>query len=86
MVTVVEFVISLGKVVPGLISLIDGCVALYMAKRYAEMRQSDRDGVKKAVQEQDQRDLEHSINSPLAGLPSGIPGTEIKDSLPGVKL
>lgn len=77
--------ISLIQSIPVLVDLVERFVALYVASRIGSMKKEHREGIKKALAEQDQRDLERAIGSPVAGLPSGVPGTEVRPTLPGVK-
>ena len=59
-------------------------VAAYIASRIGSMSKDQRDGIRKAIDEQDQRDLEKAIGNPQAGEPSGLPGVEHRPTLPGV--
>ena len=47
-------------------------------------RRAARAAVDKSTQTGDQRDVEKYIGSTKAGEPSGLPGTSIRDSIPGV--
>jgi hypothetical protein len=67
------------------ISAVENFVTWFINNRIDQMAKENRDAIKKAVVDQDQRDLEKAIGSPTAGEPSGIPGTVIRDALPGVK-
>lgn len=81
---VASFIIALVKAVPIIGHWVDELTALYVAGRIEKMEKEHRDGIKKAINEQDQRDLEIAIGSPHAGEASGLPGAVIVDSLPGV--
>lgn len=52
--------------------------------RIREMKKENRDALKKAIDEQDQRDLEIAIGSTNAGEVSNTPGSVVVDDLPGV--
>lgn len=49
-----------------------------------DMKRENRDALRKAIEQQDQRDLEIAMGSTKPGKPSGIPGTEIVSDLPGL--
>lgn len=80
-----ETFVAIVKAIPALKDLFDQIVAAYVSSQIQGMKQAHRDGIRKAVQEQDQRDLERAIGNPQAGEHSGLPSTEIRDSLPGVR-
>lgn len=79
-----EFIAFL-KAFPTLVALLDKFVSAWAAIRLAHMKAEHREGIRKAVKDQDQRDLEHAIGSPNAGKPSDLPGSVIVDDLPGVR-
>jgi hypothetical protein len=60
-------------------------IAWYVQNKIATMIKENAEAIRKAVQEQDQRELEKTMGSSTAGEPSSLPGTEVRDSLPGVK-
>jgi hypothetical protein len=74
------------KVIPALKGWFDWFVAEYTRREIDGMKKEIREGIRRAVEEQDQRDLERAINSPLAGKPSGKPGAVIvsPDDLPDI--
>ncbi len=78
------FILAIIKAVPSLKSWWDQLVALYVADQLDKFQKADRDAIRKAVYEHDQRDLEGQIGNINPGKPSGLPGTHIVDSLPGV--
>lgn len=71
---------SLLKVIPALKSWFDWFVAEYTRREIDQMKQEIREGIRKAVNDYDQREIERAINSPLAGKPSGKPGAVIVDA------
>jgi len=71
--------------IPGIKSLLDRAIGVYLQAYLEGMRDQNREAIKRAVALADQRELEKVINSPTAGELSGISGTEVRDSLPGVK-
>ena len=82
---VFSLLLAIFKAIPALEKWFQDLSALYIASRIESMKQENREAIKKAIEAQDQRDLERAIGSPKAGEHSGLPGTEIRDSLPGVK-
>ena len=74
------------KVIPGIVRLVESFVEWYVQTQIDSMKAEHREGIKKAIQDHDQRELEKAIGSPIAGEHSGIPGTVIVDGpLPGVR-
>lgn len=73
------------KSFPTLLKLLDKAVVWYTGWRIKDMHSDVREGLKKAIEQDDQRDLEEAIGNPDAGEPVDIPGTSIVDSLPGVR-
>jgi hypothetical protein len=76
--------IAILQAIPAVKILADEFVSLYVQLRLSFMKAEHRSGIRKAIEEQDQRDLENAINSPLAGKKSDIAGTTVRDSLPNV--
>lgn len=70
------------KMLPTLLKLIDKMASAYVAFRIGQMEKDIEIGVRKAIIDHDQRSLENAIGSPTAGKPSGIPGTDIRDTPP----
>lgn len=73
------------KAIPALKSLVDTFISWYVQTEIKGFKEDVRAGIRAAVHDHDQRDIEKAIGSTGAGEPSGIAGTEIRDSLPGVK-
>lgn len=74
---VIAAIIAIAKAVPVIDSWLQQLVAAYTAARIASMKKENRDAIRKAVQEQDQRDLESAVGNPNPGEPSNAPGSEI---------
>lgn len=79
-----ETVVAFIKAVPVIKKWVEQLIALYVAQQIKAMREADREAIRKAVYDFDQRDLEKQIGSTKPGEPSGLPGTHIRDSLPNV--
>lgn len=77
-------ILAIFQAIPKLKDLFEALVAEYVAAQIQSMKTEQRAAIKKAIDEQDQRDLEKAIKSPRAGAPSGIAGAVIVDDLPGV--
>jgi len=56
----------------------------YIDQQIAEIHKADRLAIKKAIDEQDQRDLEKQIGNPNPGEASHSHGSIIVDALPNV--
>lgn len=82
--TIVSLILAILKFLPWAKSVIDEIIAGLVAARIAEMKAANRTAIKVLIEKQDQRDAERALGSPRAGEPSGIPGSEIRDRLPGV--
>lgn len=72
------------QAVPAIKLLVDQFVAIYVQFQIAAMKAEHRNAIKKAIEDQDQRELERAIKSPQAGEQTELPGTTIRDSLPNV--
>lgn len=81
----ISTVIAVIKVIPAIKSWFESLIAAYVAAEIAAMKKENREAIRRAFDEHDQRPLEFAIGNPNAGEHSGIEGTEIRDSLPGVK-
>ncbi len=77
--------IALIKALPVLKSFFDQLVAYYVSHEIAKMKEENKAAIRKAILDHDQRGIEEKLGSDRAGELSGVPGTEIRDSLPGVK-
>ena len=72
------------KAIPILNSWLEQFESWYFRTQVASMKKENRDAIKKAIDEQDQRDLEKVLGNPNAGEPSNLPGVEQRNSIPGV--
>jgi hypothetical protein len=81
---VVSFLTALFKAFPVMQGWWNALVAAYIQKQADKFDKAVMDGIRKAIYEQDQRDLEKAIGNPNAGKPVPLPGSEIVDDLPGV--
>lgn len=79
-----SIVLAILQAIPALQDVWDELVSDYVALKLSEMKQEDQDAIKLAIQQQDQRGIENAIASPKSGTPSGIDGTGLRSSLPGV--
>ena len=77
-------ILAILNLVPQLAKWFEGFVSWYVDRQINSMDQENRDAIRKAVFEHDQRDLESATGSQHPGEPSGIPGTVLRDTLPGV--
>jgi hypothetical protein len=77
-----ETILIILKALPALKALVDKFFALYAQAEWASFDKDIQKGIRKAIDEHDQRELEKSIGSPTAGLPSGVPNSSFHDSLP----
>lgn len=80
-----SLLLAVFKAIPILQGWFESLVAGYIATQIAQMKDENRAAIKKAIETQDQRDLEAALGNPHPGEASGIPGTQIRDTLPGVK-
>lgn len=76
--------IEIIKAIPAIKSLFEQLVGLYVASELVSMKKENRDAIKKAIHEFDQREIEKALGNPNAGDPSNLPGSELRSSLPGV--
>lgn len=84
MISIFQTVISFINAINALKSLVDSFVSFYISMQIDQMKEENRLAIRKAIDEQDQRDIEKALNSPRAGLPSGNAGAVIVSDLPGV--
>jgi hypothetical protein len=77
-------VLAIFKAIPILQLWFDGFVKLYVERTIDNMKSNIRDGIKKALADKDQRDLEKAYNNPRAGELDDANDSEVRDNLPGV--
>lgn len=83
--SIIALIITIAKALPVLNEWLHKFVELYIQAQIDSLKKETRQAIKKAIEEQDQRELEKVMGSSKAGLPSGIEGVQIVDHLPGVK-
>jgi hypothetical protein len=81
---IVTLLTSLFKAIPVLGKKFDEIVAAYVIKQKAKLSKELRDGIKRAINEQDQIELEQVMGYQHAGEESHLPGAVVVDSLPGL--
>lgn len=81
---VFPLILAILKAIPALKSLFDQFAAWYTQKEIENINKEYLNAIAKAISAKDQRDLEKAVGSPRAGEQSGLGGTEIRDSIPGV--
>ena len=72
------------KAIPIIKKWVDLFMVYYFNYTVDKMRKEDRAAIRKAIDEQDQRDLEKQIGDRHPGENSNLPGTGLRDSLPNV--
>lgn len=77
--------LAIFKAVPTLKTWWDQLLTMYVKHSINEMHEADKEALRKALNEHDQRDLETQLGSTISGEASGAPGTELRDTLPGVQ-
>lgn len=76
---------AIAKDIPIVQSWIQQLVTLYTVAQISNMSQENIDALKKAIEQQDQRDAETALGgSTISGQLSGTPGSTVVDTLPGV--
>lgn len=66
---------GVAKALPVLDSWLQRFIVWYTENKLGAMKAENRDAIITAVKTHDQRPIEHVIESPTAGKPSGIPGS-----------
>jgi hypothetical protein len=82
--TILSIALAVFKAVPILKEVWDQLIALYISREIAAMKQENKDAIRKAMDEHDQRDIEKALGSKRAGEHSGSTDTVVVDSLPNV--
>jgi hypothetical protein len=75
---VIDLILAIAKAIP----VIDKWLDALTVARIESMKKTQREALRKALDEHDQRDLEKAIGSPGAGEPSGNPDSVISDTPP----
>lgn len=82
---VFALIMAIAKDIPIVQSWIQQLVTLYTVAQISNMSQENIDALKKAIEQQDQRDAETALGgSTISGQLSGTPGSTVVDTLPGV--
>lgn len=68
--------------IPAMISFFEKLMAEYTKLQVSKMKKENRDAIRKAIEEHDQRDAEKAIGNPDAGEASGEDGAVIVDAPP----
>lgn len=82
--SIIGTILAILNAIPILDSWFQQLTAAYAQAAIGRMKAENREAIRAALAAHDQREIEKTIGSPKAGEPSGIPGTEIRDHLPGV--
>ena len=77
-------ILAIIKAIPIIDSWVQKFVGFYVERQIAALKVEIRNAIKKAVEVQDQRDLEKAVGNANAGEPSGLDGVVTRDDLPGV--
>ena len=81
---VISLLTVIFKAIPSLERWWDDFMTMYFTLKVSEMRKENRDSIKKAIHEQDQRELETTIGYSQMGELSGVPSSDVVDALPNV--
>lgn len=79
---VISAILAIFKAIPVLDSWFQQMVAAYVTARIASMKAENRDAIKKAVQEQDTRDLDKAVGAPDVGEIINAPGSTVQSGPP----
>jgi hypothetical protein len=77
--TIVQVILAIPKILEGIRALL----SFARNQQIDRMKRENAEAVKE-LENDDQRKVEEAFGSPTAGKPSGLPGTEFRDSLPDV--
>lgn len=75
-----EIILALLKAIPALKSVWYQLVSDYVQHQISQMKEANREGIRKAIYEHDQRALETAIGSTKSGEISNRPGSSIVDA------
>lgn len=84
MASIIASILAVAKAIPVLDSWLQQLVVAYTKARIKSMTAENIAAIRAVMDSQDQRPAETALGSPHAGEPSGLNGTEIRDTLPGV--
>lgn len=77
-------ILAVAKAWPSLNRWLEKLFSAWASANYESMKRENRDVILRAAISFDQREIEHLLGSKSAGKPSGQPGSEHRDTLPGV--
>lgn len=81
---IIVLLTSVSKAVPIVDKWVETFVAAYIAQKKQWIKKENHEAIKKSMETGDQRPVEEAMGSTRTGEISGIPGTSVVDSLPGV--
>lgn len=81
---VFEAIVSIAQAIPIVNDWLQKFIAWYVESQIASMKKENADVIKRAVELHNQIDLEKLLGNKNAGEPTNLPGTELRDTLPGV--
>lgn len=84
--SILSLLLAIFKAIPTLKSWWDDLLVMYVTKAKNDITKDNVEAIKRALNEHDQRHIETQLGSETSGKPSGVEGTIIVNSLPGVKL
>lgn len=84
-VDIFTLVLAILRAIPPVNKWIEQFFVFYANKQIDRMEEENRIGLKKALHEFDQRELEKALGNKAPGEPSGNAGAVIVDELPGVR-
>lgn len=76
--SVIGLLLAIFKAVPALKALWEQLLVLWLHSQIEGMKKENRNAIKKAIHDYDQRELEGLLGNPRAGEHSGLPGTELR--------
>jgi hypothetical protein len=79
---IINEILAIAKAIPVVDSWIQALVVAYTALEISNMEKENREAVRKALYEHDQRELEKAVGNPNPGEISGDPGAVVVDAPP----
>lgn len=81
---IIAGILAVAKSIPVVDSWVQALSVAYTLNQISKMKNENKAAVIRAVSQLDQRDIEKALGSETAGQLSGIAGTQVVDTLPGV--
>lgn len=78
MASIIAGIVAVAKAIPVVDKWLQQLMLAYAKNRIDAWDKAIFEGIKTAIVERDQRDLEKAIGNPNAGEPSGNPGTSVR--------